>query len=40
MIMKMFPVEKKKVFFDLSGFRPGDSTINQPIFLVHKIYEA
>ena len=23
-----------------SGFRPGDSTINQLIFLVHKIYEA
>ena len=23
-----------------SGFRPGDSTINQMIFLVHKIYEA
>ena len=23
-----------------SGFRPDDSTINQLIFLVHKIYEA
>ena len=23
-----------------SGFRPGDSTFNQLIFLVHKIYEA
>ena len=23
-----------------SGFRPGDSTIKQLIFLVHKIYEA
>ena len=23
-----------------TGFRPGDSTINQLIFLVHKIYEA
>lgn len=23
-----------------SGFRPGDSTINQLIFLVHKIYKA
>ena len=23
-----------------SGFRPGDSTINRLIFLVHKIYEA
>ena len=23
-----------------SGFRPGDTTINQLIFLVHKIYEA
>ena len=23
-----------------SGFRPGDSTVNQLIFMVHKIYEA
>ena len=23
-----------------SGFRSGDSTINQLIFLVHKVYEA
>ena len=23
-----------------SGFRPGDYTINQLIFFVHKIYEA
>ena len=23
-----------------SGFRPGDSTVNQLVFIVHKIYEA
>ena len=23
-----------------SGFRPGDSTVNQLIYLVHKIYDA
>ena len=23
-----------------SGFRPGDSTVNQLVFMVHKIYEA
>ena len=23
-----------------SGFRPGDSTVNQLVYLVHKIYDA
>ena len=36
----IFSMETGFLYKFQSGFRPGDSTINQLIFLVHKIYEA